>query len=182
MICLTRRIFDIKVEGKMMQQTQICCTLLKALSALQGNRTCVAMRAVVYSGWISPTAAGSAVRTGPGSRNSVMGEKIHLCAITSEHTRHHSKTGRWLLSKYPELHCSTKHAAHGLGYTEHCYGHTLYTNTHDSASSLTREQSFSTASSMSSWCPILCTPNFSRSWEVSWSRSRPDKCHSETGY
>lgn len=48
--------------------------------------------------------------------------------------------------------------------------------------SLTREHSFSTASSISSWCPILWTPNASRSWEVSWSRSTPDRCHCATGY
>lgn len=111
MICLTRGIFDIKVEGKVMQWTQTCCTLLKALSALQGNRTCMAIRAVVYSGWICPTAAGSTVQTGARSKNSVMDEKIHLCALTSEHTRHHSKTRRWLLSKYPERHSSTTHTA-----------------------------------------------------------------------
>lgn len=47
---------------------------------------------------------------------------------------------------------------------------------------LTRKQSFSTASRMSSWCPILETPNFSSSLDVSWSRSMPDKCHVDVGY
>lgn len=48
--------------------------------------------------------------------------------------------------------------------------------------SLTKVQSFSTASKITSWCPILWTPNLSKSWEVNWSSSTPDKCHSETGY
>lgn len=47
---------------------------------------------------------------------------------------------------------------------------------------LTREQSFSTASRMSSWWPILCTPMLSRSWEVNWRRSIPVKRHSSTRY
>lgn len=111
MICLTRGVFDMKVESKVMQWTQTCCMLLKALSALQGNRTCMAISAVVYSGWTCPTAAGSTVQTRAGSKNSVMGEKTDLGALTSGHTRHHSKTRRWLLSKYPELHSPTTHTA-----------------------------------------------------------------------
>lgn len=78
----------------------------------------------------------------------------------------HSKTRRRLLASHRQpLH--------------YCI---LNSYSHDSSPTLTRAQSFSTASSMSSWCPILWTPNFSSSREVSWSRSRPDKCHSETGY
>lgn len=129
------------------------------------------IRAVVYSGWTST------LQTRAPSKTSVMAGKIQVSARMSEHTQH---TARQEDDCSVHIHTHT-HSTQPLEYTLP-WTHILYTYTHDSASSLTRAQSFSTASSMSSWCPILCTPNFSRSWEVNWSRSRPDKCHSETGY
>lgn len=120
-----------------------------------------------------------------------METRQHAAILSLTNSNHGEEISQYIMvktiwcspSKYPD-HSSlnTKQTQNKQACLQKTPGRMLYTDTHDSASSLTREQSFSTASSMSSWCPIFWTPNFSRSWEVNWSRSKPDKCHSETGY
>lgn len=119
--------FDIKVELKVKRWTQTCCMLLKA--------ECTSMKQDLYGNksscvfWLDLQ---KIVQTRAGSKNRVMVKKIHICALISEQWRHNNKT-RWLLRKNPE---HSFHNTHSLGYTLHCYGHILYTNTHDRASRL----------------------------------------------
>lgn len=148
--------------------SNLCWMSLMAPSALQWSRTCMAMRGVVCVGIICPRKVQQRLITLQTVR---WWTKIHL---------DHSKIRTCTTFKKDK-----KMDGRGLTrrlLSSHTHTHTQGITTHKFSLSLTREHSFSTASSMSSWCPILWTPKFSRSWEVNWSSSRPDKCHSDTVY
>lgn len=89
---------------------------LKALSALEWKRTCMVIRAVVYSGWTSTP------QTRAGSKTSVMAGKIQFSARMSEHTQH---TARQEDDCSVNIHTHTAHSP----LNTYCYGHTYCTHT-----------------------------------------------------